>query len=157
MPLFTHDNISRYTEDEMQGRVAELLAAHFNVLCVREFRVPECGRISDIALIHNPRRIINVECKLTNIGEVVHQAKDHLKWADYSLVCLPDETYIPNYHKTIMVKEGIGLLIYKKPDVLIEAIYPAYNRKKDKELRKCIEKRLGSEITALKTVQGDLF
>lgn len=156
MPLFNYTYRIPYTENFMQAKIAELMAERFSNRCTREFRVPECGRISDV-VIKAGGRIINIECKLTDVGGVVAQAKDHLKWVDYSLVCLPAELYIANHHKSKMIEAGIGLLLFKQPGILIEAIYPKWNSQKDWELRKVLEKRLGSEISAFNTVQGSLF
>ena len=56
-------------------------------IVLREFRVPEVGRISDHVLLINNKRAINIECKLEDIEGVIRQAKDHLGWCDYSVIC----------------------------------------------------------------------
>lgn len=110
---------------------------------LREFRVPEVRRISDHVLLINNRRVINIECKLDDIGGVINQAKDHLAWADYSVICLPsDGRYVPNCYKEEILKEGLGLWYWFKDIGIFEFILPKFNRNKDKKIRKEIITRV---------------
>ena len=103
---------------------------------IREFRVPEVGRISDHVLLINNRRVVNFECKLDDVGTVIRQAKDHLKWCDYSVIIMPpDSRYIANNYKAECIREGIGLYYWFKDIGLFEFILPDFNRKKDLKLR----------------------
>lgn len=155
-----------FTEDEMQKEVdlylkeikfyrqgirshrwyREELHPHF----FREVRVPEVGRISDHIIFFSKRKIVNVECKKENYIEVVQQAKDHLRWADYSMVCLPVGLYMPNYIKNDMITAGIGLLHYFPHQGIYQTINPKHNRNKEETLREPIVKRLEGLASDLK-------
>lgn len=112
-------------------------------IVLREFSVPEVNRRSDHILLINRRRVVNIECKLDDITTVIKQAKDHLRWCDYSIICLPpDGLYVSNSYKKQILDEGIGLWYWFKNIGVFEFILPAYNRKKDLELRKKIINRV---------------
>lgn len=112
-------------------------------IVLREFRVPEVGRISDHVLLINNRRAINFECKLDDIGGVIKQAADHLRWCDYSIIIMPpDSNYVANSYKQELIEKGIGLFYWFKGLGLFEFILPKFNRNKDKELREKIINRI---------------
>ncbi len=142
-------------EDEMQEQVDNFLKQqkyvkwdgysriNLNKIILREFRVPEIGRISDHVMLIGNNRVINVECKLDNIGGVIKQAEDHLQWCDYSVICLSvDSNYIANSYKIKIIEKGIGLWYLVKDIGVFEFILPAFNRKKNLELRKKIIDRI---------------
>lgn len=112
-------------------------------IVLREFRVPEVGRISDHVVLLNKRRVVNLECKLDDIGGVIRQAEDHLAWCDYSIVIMPpDGRYLANSYKTELIRKGIGLWYWFKGIGIFEFILPSYNRKKDSQKRETIIKRI---------------
>lgn len=114
----------------------------------REFRIPEIGRISDHIVYFSNRKIINIECKLVDMDGVIKQAVDHLRWADYSIICFPlDNLYVPQkYIKTILDK-GLGLIYYKQDFGLFQFINPKHNKNVDKELRLKINERISKLTT----------
>lgn len=145
------------TEYEMQEQVDLFLKSHkFNKfdgyrytelpkIVLREFRVPEVGRISDHVLLLDNKRVINVECKKEAIDCVIHQAVDHLRWCDYSIIVVPpDLPYITKQHLKKIMDNGIGLFYWFNGIGLFEFILPDYNRKSDKVLRKLIIERIHS-------------
>jgi hypothetical protein len=157
------NSISGYSEREMQEDVYKqildtkyyyqkphpTISSHYitssskpEFVCM-EFRIPEIGRISDIILKLTPRKIINIECKLSDIPGVIKQAKDHLKWADYSYILVPDNVYIsPKYIKDC-IDLKIGILFYNvvRSD-FSEVIKAGHNKMKDKDIRKAVNWRL---------------
>lgn len=138
-----------YSEDEMQEKVAMYFADrkfrssdpynwdHIIPKVYREVRIPKIGRISDVIVYLTDRKIINIECKLSDYGFVLNQAKDHLKWADYSYICMASETYLPAYILDEMIGHGIGLLFWH-PDYFVEVLQSGYNKKKDKSIRESV-------------------
>lgn len=138
----------RCSELEMQDSVAEYFSKRrfepsnwngfHNSMIIpkiyKEVNISRIGRISDIIIYITDRRIVNIECKLFDYGTVLNQAKDHLKWADYSYVCLYADTYLPAYILDQMITNGIGLLFWR-PDNLIEVIQSGFNKAKDKSIR----------------------
>jgi len=143
------------TEWEMQEQVDAFLREykfqHWNgewytelpKIVLREFRVPEVNRISDHVVLLNKRRVVNFECKLDDIGVVIKQAKDHLRWCDYSIIVIPpDRRYIANSYKLDCIRSGIGLYYWFKDIGMFEFMLPDFNRKKDMELRGKIIKRI---------------
>ncbi len=156
MPLFNRFPAADYHEDYMQAQVVEFIQNSDRVrtyhgafsdkpTLLREFRVPECHRISDIVVHFSKRKMMNVECKIQDIKGVINQAMDHLLWADYSIICMPHDTYIANSYRIKLINEGIGLLIWVKDQCLIEAIYPAHNKSVNKHMRSKIYQRFESE------------
>lgn len=119
---------------------------------IREFRIPEIRRISDIVLYVSPRKIFNIECKLTNYTEVLEQAKDHQKWCDYSYICLHADCYIPSYIVEDMIKHGIGLLFWRSGEKPVEAVQAHHNKPDDKALRKMLTPRI---VEAVKKMKSD--
>jgi len=116
----------------------------------REFRIPEIGRISDHVIYFSDKKIINIECKLADIEGVIHQATDHLRWADYSMVCIPlDNLYIPIKYIKMIIDRGIGLIYYKQDFGLFQFINPKHNKNIDKDLRVKINNRLSQMKLAL--------
>lgn len=143
----------KYSEDEMQKGVFDYFTArkfrpsdhaNWNLITpkvYREIRIPQIGRISDVIVYITDRKIVNIECKLVDYGIVLQQAKDHLKWADYSYVCLPAEIYLPAYILDAMINYGIGLLFWHQT-YFVEVLQSGYNKQKDKELRKQVMSEL---------------
>ena len=153
---------SPVSESEMQASVADYFSKRIFVhvdfrikrtkitpKVYREIRIPHIGRISDVIVYITSRKVINIECKLADYGSVIHQAMDHLKWADYSYVCLFAETYLPAYELDNMITNGIGLLMWH-PNYLVEVLQSGYNKSKDKELRTAVLKKL-SDIDRINT------
>jgi hypothetical protein len=146
------DKSPRCSEFEMQDQVSDYFAKRvfrnpneWNKPIIpkiyREVNIPEIGRISDIIIYLTDRRIINIECKLVDYGTVVSQSMDHLRWADYSYVCLFADTYLPAYILDKMIVNGIGLIFWT-PEFLVEVIQSGYNKKKDKTIRESVMKKL---------------
>lgn len=106
-------------------------------IVLREVRIPVVGRISDHVLLINKRKAVNIECKLGDYNGVIRQAEDHLRWCDYSIICVPaDHQYMANHYKTELMNKGIGLWFWFRDYGIFEFIYPKFNIKKDKDLRK---------------------
>jgi uncharacterized protein (UPF0248 family) len=154
-----------YSENEMQEKVA-LYFAHrkfrrqdsrtyswhsITPKVYREVRITQIKRISDVVIYLSDRKIINIECKLRDYGFVLNQAKDHLRWADYSYICFPPETYLPAYILDEMISLGIGLLFWH-PDYFVEVLQSGYNKKKDKSIREFVitELKKRNQITTVK-------
>lgn len=149
-------NITKYaSEGDMQMQVDAFLKKHpfyrwtghgreeRKKIVLREFPIREIGRVSDHILLLDRKRVINIECKLHNTEEVIHQAADHLEWCDYSVICLPpDAKYVPNYHKMEILKKGLGLFYWFKDLGIFEFILPKFNRNKNPDLRKKIIERI---------------
>lgn len=156
------------SEDQMQEDMAEVLAQKkwrqeaadswdvrvFKGTVIREFRIPEINRISDLVLFVTPRKIFNIECKLTNYTEVLKQAEDHLKWCDYSYICLHADCYIPSYIVQEMINQGIGLLFWRAGERPVEAIQAHHNSPSDKELRKLLNQRIKKKIMESRSVDA---
>jgi len=157
------DSQIHYSEDEMQENVADYLSMRTFLSSepyherriipkiYREVRIPKIGRISDIILYITDRKIINIECKRENYGVVFEQAKDHLKWADYSYICLPSETYLPAYILDKMINLGIGLLFWH-PDYFVEVLQSGYNKDKDKSIREYVIAELKKRDSYIKAI-----
>lgn len=163
MPLLKSWGNPRYSEEKMQKGVIEFLNKYqfesinsegFKVInpvkIYSEIHIPWCGRRSDIIVQITPRKIYNIECKLTDVQGVITQAINHLKWADYSYVCMPNNVWIANGYRTQMIELGIGLLLWD-PESLkpTEAIYSRHNKKKDKSIRKKVNAKLNAEVLTL--------
>lgn len=75
--------------------------------------IPEIGRRSDLIIKCGNSRLINIEFKLVDYSCVFSQATDHMRWADYSYVCLPMNSMrmIPQYFISNLVEKGIGLIV----------------------------------------------
>ena len=166
MNLLPKSNGHNGCEDDMQREVAETFrnqefytGSYVKPKIYREVTIPEIGRRSDVIVQVTPRKIFNIECIIVDANGVVSQAIDHLKWADYSYVCIHDRAYIATYIVREMLKYGIGLLLWKQ-GVLTEAFGAEYNKGKDKRIRELVMKSLkikDSEMSALNNVQKDLF
>ena len=153
-------NSIRESELEMQNAVEEYMAKrsfitkqsqHYwlheygKAQVFREVRIPEVRRISDVIVKINDRKVINIECKLYNYQEVIHQAKDHLRWADYSVICLHADAFIPPSSIVGLYKMRIGLLLWSKRTGLIEILeagHNTYKAGKDKAIRTAVMKKL---------------
>ena len=113
-----------------------------------EVRIPEIGRRSDVVLYTDHKKVINIEFKLTDSAGVFKQAKDHKKWADYSVVCMPANvfSYQTSHWLTQFMKEGIGILLYAN-GTFIEIMKPYHSTHtggKDKRIRTNVLSRLNS-------------
>jgi len=143
-------------EDEMQKQVADYFSLrkfessnpkdryYGNRIILKVYRevgITQIGRISDIIIYITDRKIVNIECKMIGYEEVLRQAKDHLKWADYSYVCFFADTYLPAYIIDEMITNGIGLLLWK-PEIFVEVIQSGYNKFKDKIIHDSVIKLL---------------
>lgn len=112
-----------------------------------EVHIPEVHRRSDIVVYLSPKRIYNIELKLNDIKGVVKQAIDHLKWADYSYVCLPHNAWISHPEFKTMLDNNIGLITYLNPFEMVEVMFARHNTYKggkDREIRAAVNKRLES-------------
>lgn len=151
------------SEWDMQSEIDSILKSHCYTkfdgrrhivlpkIVLREFRVPEVNRISDHVILLDNKRVINIECKKDDLGGVIHQAKDHLKWCDYSVIVVPpDGRYIANSYKSDCIRNGIGMWYWFRGIGIFEFILPSYNKTSDKVLRECIIKRikLAGEVNA---------
>ena len=67
---------------------------------------------SDLIIYFSDRKIINIESKLTDTGCVINQAKDHLKWADYSYILIPYNAYIGKQDYKTCFDLGIGIILF---------------------------------------------
>jgi len=114
-----------------------------------EVRIPEVGRISDIIIKVTDKKVFNIECKLGDHTAVLQQAKDHLKWADYSYICISAGALIPNHAVLKIMREGIGLLFWR-PGMIDEILMSYKSGKVDKQTRVQVLKRL-KEIDAINT------
>ena len=142
LPIY--QNISSCSEFDMQKSVVEILSKSelwSSAMIYREVSIPNIGRISDIIVKISNRKIVNIECKLTNHQEVFAQAKDHLLWADYSYICLHASALIPAYAIQNMIDSKIGLLLWT-PEIIVEVLLAYYNKNKDKFLRKLVVEKL---------------
>ena len=116
----------------------------------QEVRVPEISRRSDIVLMTDHGRVINVEFKLNDLRGVFKQAKDHKKWADYSVVCMPANAFAQESAHFIgkFIEEGIGVLLYAGGK-FIEIVKPynnTYKSGKQKSIRMAVIHRLNSQV-----------
>jgi hypothetical protein len=112
-------------------------------IVLRELRIPEINRISDHVILLDNKRTVNIEDKLDSIECVIAQAKDHLQWCDYSVICVPpDRTYIPTKYIKQIIDLGIGMFYWFNNIGVFEFIVPRYNKLKDAELRKKIITRI---------------
>jgi hypothetical protein len=137
MALFNHYNVSSIHEFDMETEIIEFLENQeylhtngkpINIKVYRQIHDLRISRISDIVMIKGAQ-LINIECKLNDVGGVIKQAKDHLAYANYSYIAMPTKSYIAPYHQAEMIKLGIGLLLWDlKNKILVEVIYAKYNR-----------------------------
>lgn len=150
-----------YAEDQMQADVENWLNNYtfwksteagysrekVDLKIYREVYIPEIGRRSDLIVFFSKRKIFNIECKLFQSGEVIKQATDHQHWANYSYVCMPHNVFIPDIDKRMMMKRGIGLLLWIPEFGLIEAIYAVHQTagQLNKQIRENVLKTLHRE------------
>lgn len=140
MNILYKRNTHSGSEDEMQKDLPELLFTNRlydgakNINIYREVPCPQVGRISDIVLSIRHKMFYNIECKIVDIQSVLKQAKDHLRWADYSYVCLKHDTYIATYQIKEMIEFGIGLLLWK-PGELMECVQSSKSKFINENLR----------------------
>lgn len=143
------------TEAQMQAELALFLSMRphyqkkwpfqFKADIYTEVGIPEIGRISDVIVKVSEKKIFNVECKLDNYTTVIQQARDHLKWVDYSYICFFADAYFPARDIVNLVKWGIGLILWR-PGVFVEAVHSYQNTYKhglkDKHLRMLVNSKL---------------
>lgn len=150
-----------YAEDRMQADVQKWLHKYtfwrsteggysrekVKLKTYREIHIPEIGRRSDLIVFFSKRKIFNIELKLFDTGEVLRQALDHKRWANYSYICMPHNVYIPDCDKQRMIKEGIGLLLWIPEFGLIESIYAVHQTagQLNKQIRDNVLKTLHRE------------
>jgi hypothetical protein len=149
MPLLRQSQHQNYTEEWMQKKVCESLALDSTIerakaVILQEVTIPAVGRRSDIVVYFSQRKVFNIECKLANVDSVLAQALDHYRWANYSYVCMPVDAYITNWHKTQLMKKGIGLLLFiPEHGSVAEMIHARHHYPEDKELAaRCMNKVL---------------
>jgi len=108
-----------------------------------EVTIPGIGRRSDIIIKMGGSKLINIECKLIHYSSVLEQAVDHLRWCDYSYICLHSTAFVPNYIVHKIIKDGVGL-IYWTGEAFIEVLHAYYNSYKkgfkDKEIREKVDR-----------------
>lgn len=128
MNILYKRNTHNGSEVVMQDDVVKLLLSNRlyegarNVQLYTEVPCPQVGRRSDIVLVVGKQKsYYNIECKIVNVAKVLEQAKDHLRWADYSYICLKTDTYIAPYQIQEMIKFNIGLLLWE-PEILVECL-----------------------------------
>ncbi len=132
------EQIDTFLREQSFKKMDQITGRFFEVpkITIREFRVPEVGRISDHVLLIDGKRAVNIECKLDDVEKVIQQAEDHLLWCDYSIICMPpDGKYIPTKYIAEIIQKGIGLWYWFRDIGVHEFINPRFNRKKDKDLR----------------------
>ena len=173
MNLIWKYNVSA-SEDKMQAHVAKYfiengfyhqtgyVAETIQCKVYREITIPTIGRRSDVIVQVTPRKIFNIECKVNDIPGVIVQAIDHLAWANYSYICVHSRTYIPNRDVHLMLKHGIGLLLWQnewkyehqndRPEAFVDVFGAKPSRKIDKVLREKVMKKL-IEVDSLQTAQ----
>ena len=102
-----------------------------------QIRVPEIGRVSDLIVHCGDSRLINIEFKLTHYTHVLQQAKDHLKWADYSYICMPFAPFMPPYFFKDLIDSGIGFIIADSSTFIqvFKARHNTYKNGKMKQFR----------------------
>ena len=179
MNLIRKYNVSSL-EYDMQKAVAKYFTEHpfmhqsgyvmdeVDCKVYREVSIPSIRRISDVIVQVTPRKIFNIECKNNDVAGVIKQAVDHLRWVDYSYICLHARTYLPNYEIRNMLKHGIGLLLWQgenkhwedpsldRPEALVDVIGAQHNTKKaghlDPDLRSKVMKKL-KKLDSKKTAE----
>ena len=135
----------------------EQLREFANAKVYREVRIPEVSRISDLIVQITPRKIVNIECKLFQYTEVMGQAKDHLRWADYSYICLHSNSMLPPYIMRNMIDAGLGLMFWSRETGLIDVVGAEHNTykagKKDRKIRESVMRTL-QQMDSLKTAES---
>lgn len=142
MNILRKVNIHDGIESEMQDDVARLILedklwdGEKTRKLYMEVPVPQVGRRSDIVLSAEKRtKYYNIECKIVDVKKVIEQAKDHLRWANYSYICLKENTYIPQYRIQELLEFNIGLLLWE-PGVIMECVPSGESKYIDMNLRR---------------------
>jgi len=122
-----------------------------------QIRIKEIGRVSDLIIKVGDSRLINIEFKLGDWNCLLNQAKDHLKWADYSYACVPINwlRVFPRQFCKSILENKIGLLVGSE-DTFIEvfrAKHNTYSSGKSKELRNKVLNDLKKKMQ----IQAKLF
>lgn len=132
-------------------RDVDILFGEIGILAkfYEQIRIPEIGRVSDLILRCGDSRLINIEFKLHDYLCVIEQATDHLKWADYSYICVPINALrtFPLTFVSRITDANIGLIV-GDGDVFIELIRAKHNTfkagKQKKIRRKVLETLKGT-------------
>lgn len=112
-----------------------------------QISIPSIRRTSDLIIYTKTNdRLINIEFKLKDHKCLMKQATDHLKWCDYSYVCVPASLYI-NYPKNYSQRlrdKGIGLILGNAETFMeiFRAKYNSYKGGKNKEIRNFVKNKL---------------
>ena len=145
------NNVINFIENySLQKRVSEGSYSHWVDVSkdiFSEVHNAAINRRSDIIVWLDKKRLVNIECKISDVGGVIWQAKDHLCWADYSYICMPHQAYIAPGDIAKMVGIGLGLFLYDDENKKIyEAIYAKFNRSANKKFKEQAVKKLQSII-----------
>lgn len=133
----------RGSEADMEKNVVMLLKAmkyrnldfeQIEHQVVTQVKIRSLRVIPDIIIVHE-KKLIAVECKLTQWDSVINQAIVHKSWADYSYVCMPHGSYMPISSAKHMTDNGIGFIRWVHEWGLVEGIPAAYNPGRKKSLR----------------------
>lgn len=104
-----------------------------------QVRIREINRISDLIVRCGDSRLINIEFKLGDWHCVLQQAIDHLKWCDYSYVCVPVNylRVFPQRFCNELLDKRIGLIVGTSQTFfeVFRAKHNTYKAGKSKELR----------------------
>lgn len=107
----------------------------------REVSIPKIRRRSDVVLKFTDQIIYNLEFKLEQGGKVVEQAIDHLKWADYSYIVIPINTYLWESELKKIVRHKIGVIYYINGE-FIELIKGYKSKAKVASIRQVVKEKL---------------
>jgi len=111
-----------------------------------EVHVPEIRRRSDVILHTQHKKLVNIEFKLDDLDSVLKQSIDHLKWADYSVVCMPASAFHNAQMRwmTKFAEKGIGILLHVNGTFIeiLKAYHNTYSEGKSKVIRTNVLSRL---------------
>lgn len=111
-----------------------------------QIRIKSIGRVSDLIIKCTESRLINIEFKLGDYQCLLRQAKDHLKWADYSYVCVPIN-YLRIFPQSFcheLLEARIGLIVGSNDNFIeiFKAKHNTYKKGKSKEIRNLVLDKL---------------
>lgn len=114
-----------------------------------QIRIPEVRRVSDLVVKCEKSRLINIEFKLSDYACVMRQAKDHLRWADYSYICAPINSLeiFPQSFVLELIERGIGLIVGNEKTFVevFRAKHNTYKKGKVKEFRLNVLNRINKK------------
>ncbi|MFT7282978.1 MAG: hypothetical protein ACI9DM_002716 [Cyclobacteriaceae bacterium] len=150
MNLLRATQSASYHEDTMQEALANHLELqmqgywpYVGSKVMREVSIPVIRRRSDVVFKVTNRKVFNIECKTNQIGNVLHQAKDHKKWANYSYICLAHDIYVPMAMFKHLYDEGIGLIYWHgMANIFIEALHARPSQIIDKSIREQVLEKI---------------